>query len=104
MARNEEFDPKSVIEDIVYPYEGHLNTHEAYIMLQDMIEAEKEALRNISKLEDDIIKIIEIRSRERTMFKLKFDSLDWDRNHVIRKLLQNEVILYCYVYKLKLYT
>lgn len=100
MTRNEEFDPKSVIENIVYPYEGHLNTHEAYIMLHDMIEAEKEALRNISKLEDDIIKMIEIRSRERTMFELKVDSLDWDRNHGIRKLLQNEVILYCYVYKL----
>jgi len=98
MTRNEEFDPKSVIEDIVYPYEGHLNTHKAYIMLQDMIEAEKEALRNISKLEDDIIKMIEIRSRERTMFKLKVDSLDWDRNYGIRKLLQNEVILYCYIF------
>ncbi|KAL4141543.1 hypothetical protein QTP88_004168 [Uroleucon formosanum] len=90
MTRNEEFDPKSVIEDIVYPYEGHLNTHEAYIMLQDMIEAEKQALRSVSKLEDDIIKIIEIRCRERVVFKLKIDSLDWDRNHGIRKLLQNE--------------
>eukprot|EP00102_Acyrthosiphon_pisum_P016478 XP_008187450.1 PREDICTED: dynein regulatory complex subunit 7-like [Acyrthosiphon pisum] len=90
MTRNEEFDTKSVIEDIVYPYEGHLNSHEAYIMLQDMIEAEKEALRNVSKLEDDIIKMIEIRCRERIVFKLKIDSLDWDRNHGIRKLLQNE--------------
>ncbi|XP_022183400.1 dynein regulatory complex subunit 7-like isoform X2 [Myzus persicae] len=90
MTRNEEFDPKSVIEDIVYPYEGHLNAREAYLMLQDMIEAEKEALRNVSKLEDDVLKMIEIRSRERTVFKLKIDSLDWDRNHGIRKLLQNE--------------
>jgi len=100
MARNEEFDTKSVIEDIVYPYEGHLNTQEAYIMLQDMFEAEKEALRNVSKLEDDIIKMIEIRCRERIVFKLKVDSLDWDRNHGIRKLLQNEVIIYFYFYKL----
>lgn len=96
VTRNKEFDPKSVIEDIVYPYEGHLKTHEAYIMLQDMINAEKEALRNVSKLEEDIIKIIEIRCRERTEFKLKIDSLDWDRNHGIRNLLQNEVILYVY--------
>lgn len=96
-TRIEDFDPKSVIEDIVYPYEGHLKTHEGYIMLRDLIEAEKEALHNVSKLEDDIIKIIEIRSRERTEFKLKIDSLDWDRNHRIRKLLQNEVILYIYI-------
>ncbi|CAH1723951.1 unnamed protein product [Aphis gossypii] len=89
-TRKEDFDPKSVIEDIVYPYEGHLKTHEACIMLRDLIEAEKVALHNVSKLEDDIIKIIEIRSRERTEFKLKIDSLDWDRNHRIRKLLQNE--------------
>lgn len=109
-TRKEDFDPKSVIEDIVYPYEGHLKTHEAYIMLRDLIEAEKEALQNVSKLEDDIIKIIEIRSRERTEFKLKIDSLDWDRNHRIRKLLQNEVILYLFKivyvkirYKISLY-
>ncbi|XP_025205390.1 dynein regulatory complex subunit 7-like, partial [Melanaphis sacchari] len=88
--RKEDFDPKSVIEDIVYPYEGHLKTHEAYVMLRDLIEAEKEALHNVSKLEDDIIKILGIRSRERTEFKLQIDSLDWDRNHKIRKLLQNE--------------
>ena len=62
-----------------------------------MLEAEKEALRNVSRLEDDIIKIIETRSRERTVFKLKIDSLDWDRNHGIRRLLQNEVILCLYI-------
>ncbi|VVC24351.1 Hypothetical protein CINCED_3A009486 [Cinara cedri] len=86
----DKFDPKSVIENIVYPYEGHLKPYEAYLLLQDMIKAENEALHDISKLEDSVIKILEIRSHERSEFKLKIDSLDWDRNHRIRKLLQNE--------------
>lgn len=87
------FDPESIIENIVYPYEGHLKPYEAYILLQDMIKAENEAFYEISKLEDVVLKIMETRSYERSEFKLKVDSLDWDRNHKIRKLLQNEVIL-----------
>lgn len=91
--RNEKFNPKSVIEDIVYPYMEHLKTHEAYIMLQEMIESEKKALINVLKLENNVIQMLETRSRERSEFKLKINSLDWDRNHRIRKLLQDKVVL-----------
>ncbi|CAH1733010.1 unnamed protein product [Aphis gossypii] len=87
---NEKFNPKSVTEDVVYPYVGLLKTHEAYIMLQDMIETEERALIKVSKLEDNVIQILETRSRERSEFKLKINSLDWDRNHRIRKLLQDK--------------
>lgn len=57
-----------------------------------MIEAEKEALQEVSSLEDDVIEMLELRSREQSEFNLKLDTLDWDRNHKIRKLIQNEVI------------
>eukprot|EP00102_Acyrthosiphon_pisum_P008125 XP_003244287.1 PREDICTED: dynein regulatory complex subunit 7-like [Acyrthosiphon pisum] len=87
---NEKFNPKSVIEDIVYPYMGYLRPHEAYIMLQEMIESEKKALINVLKLENNVIQMLETRSRERAEFKLKVNSLDWDRNHWIRKLLQDK--------------
>jgi len=90
--KNEKFNPQSVIEDIVYPYMEHLKTHEAYIMLQEIIETEKKALINVVKLENNVIQIIETRSREKSEFKLKVNSLDWDRNHWIRKLLQDKVI------------
>ncbi|XP_060845456.1 dynein regulatory complex subunit 7-like [Rhopalosiphum padi] len=88
--QNEKFNPKSVTEDIVYPYIGSLKTHEAYIMLQDMIETEKNAIINVTKLENNVIQMLETRSRERSEFKLKINSLDWDRNHRIRKLLQDK--------------
>lgn len=90
---DEKFNPKSVTEDIVYPYMGHLKTHEAYIMLQEMIESEKKALINVLNLENYIIQILETRSQERSELKLKVKSLDWDRNHWIRKLLQDKVVL-----------
>lgn len=93
VSGGDEFDPESVVENIVYPYEGHLKAHEAYLLLQDMIKAENEALRDVSLLEDNVITLLETRSRERSEFKLKIDSMDWDRNHKIRKLLQNEVII-----------
>lgn len=92
-VNNEKFNPKSVTEDIVYPYMGYLKTHEAYIMLQEMIESEKKALINVLNLENYIIQILETRSRERSELKLKVNSLDWDRNHWIRKLLQDKVVL-----------
>lgn len=60
-------------------------------MLQDMIKAENRALDDVSRLEDDVIQILEIRGYERSEFKLKIDLLDWDRNHKIRGLLQNKV-------------
>ncbi|XP_025200554.1 LOW QUALITY PROTEIN: dynein regulatory complex subunit 7-like [Melanaphis sacchari] len=88
--KNEKFNPESVIEDIVYPYVSLLKTHEAYIMLQDMIEIEKKSLINVSKLEDNVIQILETRSQERSEFKLKIDSLDWNRNHRIKQLLQDK--------------
>lgn len=91
--KNEKFNPQSVIEDIVYPYMEHLKTHEAYIMLQGIIETEKKALINVLKLENNVIKMLETRSRERSEFKLKVNSLDWDRNHWIRKLLQDKVVI-----------
>jgi len=91
--QNEKFNPKSVTEDIVYPYIGSMKTHEAYIMLQDMIETEKNAIINVTKLENNVIQMLETRSRERSEFKLKINSLDWDRNHRIRKLLQDKVVL-----------
>lgn len=91
IANKGDFDPESVIENIVYPYEGHLKPHEAYLLLQDMMKAENEALRDVSKLEDDVIKMLETRCRELSEFKLKINSLDWDRNHKIRKLLQTKV-------------
>jgi len=62
-------------------------------MLQEMMQAENEALGEISILEDDIISMLEIRSREQSEFKLKIDELDWDRNYKIRKLLQIEVFI-----------
>jgi len=91
--RNEKFNPKSVIEDIVYPYMVHLKTHEAYIMLQEMIETEKKALINVLNLENNVIQMLETRIRERSEFKLKVNSLDWNRNHFIRKVLQDKVVL-----------
>lgn len=93
VTSTDKFDPESVIENMVYPYEGKLKPYEAYLLLQDMVKAEDEALGEISQLEDGVIKILETRSRERPEFKLKVDSLDWDRNHRIRQLLRNEVIL-----------
>jgi len=93
VTSSEVFSPDLVTENIVYPYEGHLKPHEAYIMLQEMMQAENEALRAISILEDDIIGMLEIRSREQSEFKLKIDELDWDRNYKIRKLLQIEVFI-----------
>lgn len=77
---------------MVYPYEGKSKPYEAYLLLQDMIKAENEALGEISQLEDCIIEMLETRSRERLEFELKMDSLDWDRNHRTRRLLRNEVI------------
>lgn len=56
-----------------------------------MINAENEAVLDICALEDDIIKMLKIRIRERVEFKLKISTLDWDRNYMIRELLQNEV-------------
>jgi len=91
--KNEKFNPQSVIEDIVYPYMEHLKTHEAYIMLQEMIETEKKALINVLKLENNVMQILKTRSRERSEFKLKVNSLDWDRNHWIRKLFQDKVVI-----------
>lgn len=91
--RNEKFNQKSVIEDIVYPYMEHLKIHEAYIMLQEVIETEKKALINVLNLENNVIQMLETRSRERSEFKLKVNSLDWNRNHWIRKLLQDKVVL-----------
>jgi len=89
----ERFNPNMVTEQIVYPYEDYLKPHEAYIMLQEMIQAESEALRAISILENDIIGMLEIRSKEQSEFKLKIDKLDWDRNDKIKKLLQIEVFI-----------
>lgn len=89
---SEEFDPKSITENIVYPYEGHLKSHEAYILLQDMIKAENEALCDVSKLEDSVIEMLETRSREQLEYKLKINTLDWDRNQKIRNLLKKKVI------------
>lgn len=57
-----------------------------------MLEVENEALRDVSKLENDFLKLLQTRNREQSEFKLKIDSLDWDRNHKIRKYLQNLVI------------
>lgn len=91
ITNKDEFDPESVIENIVYPYEGHLKPHEAHLLLQDMIKAENEALRDVSKLEDDVVEMLETRCRELSEFKLEINSLDWDRNHKIRKLLQTKV-------------
>jgi len=61
-------------------------------MLQEMMKAESEALHDISKLEEDVLQMLKTRSQERLEFKLKIDLLDWDRNHKIRKLIQNEVV------------
>lgn len=105
VADYKDFDPASVTENIVYPYEGHLEPYESYMLLQEMIEAEIEAIRAISKLEDEVIGILESRSRERSECKLKINSLDWDRNRKTRKLLQIKVVIdnnsyifvYCYV-------
>lgn len=91
VTSSDKFCPDSVIEDIVYPYEGHLKPHEAYLMLQDMMKAESEAVHDVSKLEEDVLQMLKTRSLERSEFKLKIDLLDWDRNHKIRKLIQNEV-------------
>lgn len=92
VTNSDKFDPKSVLEDIVYPYEGHLKPHEAYLMLQEMMKAESEALHDISKLEEDVLQMLKTRSQERLELKLKIDLLDWDRNYKIRKLIQNEVV------------
>lgn len=92
ITSSDQFDPLSVVEDIVYPYTGHLKTYEAYAMLQEMMKAEHKAVHDVSKLEDDVIQMLETRSREQSEFKLKIDLLDWDRNHKIRKLIKNEVI------------
>lgn len=88
---SEGFDPKLITENIVYPYEDHLKPHEAYVLLQDMIKAENEALCDVSKLEDSVIEMLETRSREQLEFKLKISTLDWDRNHRIRNLLKKKV-------------
>jgi hypothetical protein len=93
VANSKDFDPESVTEHIVYPYEGHLEPHESYTLLQEMLNAEIEAVRAISKLEDEVIEILENRSRERSECKLKINSLDWDRNYKTRKLLQIKVII-----------
>lgn len=92
VTSSDQFDPLSVVEDIVYPYTGHLKPYEAYAMLQEMMKAEHKAVHDVSKLEDDVIQMLETRSREQSEFKLKIDLLDWDRNHKIRKLIKNEVI------------
>lgn len=89
---SKEFDLKLITENIVYPYEGHLKSHEAYHLLLDMIKAENEALSNISKLEDAVMEMLETRRREQLEFKLNVDSLDWDRNRKIRNLLKQKVI------------
>lgn len=89
---SDEFDPESVIENIVYPYEGHLKPYEAYIMLQQMLEAENQALCDVLELENNVVTMLATRSLERSKFKLKIDSLDWDRNYKIRKLLREKVI------------
>lgn len=91
ITNKEEFDPESVVENIVYPYEGHLKPHEAYLLLQDMMEAEAEALDDILKLEDEVMDMLETRCRESAEFKLEINQLDWDRNHKIRRLLQTKV-------------
>lgn len=56
-----------------------------------MMEAENKALFNASKLEDDFLNLLKVRNREQSEFKLKIDSLDWDRNKKIRKFLQKQV-------------
>lgn len=86
-----QFDSSLVIEDIVFPYVRSLKPHEKYILFRDMIKAENKALHTISKLEDYVIKILEIRNNERSEFKLKIELLDWDRNYKIKELLQNMV-------------
>jgi len=93
ITNSEQFNPNLVTEQIVYPYEDHLKPHEAYIMLQEMIKAEKEALHEILILENDIIGMLGIRTREQSEFKLKIDKLDWDRNDKIKKLLQIKVLI-----------
>lgn len=91
VTTSDEFDPESIIENIVYPYKGYLKPYEAYTLLQDMMEAENKALFNASKLEDDFLNLLKVRNREQSEFKLKIDSLDWDRNKKIRKFLQKQV-------------
>lgn len=90
-TNDEQFDPDSVTENIVYPYDGQLKPHEKYIISQELMHAENEALREISVLENDIILMLEVRSSEQSDFKLKIDTLDWDRNYKIKKLLQIKV-------------
>lgn len=91
VGSKEHFDPTSVTENIVYPYEGYLKPYESYMMLQEMLEAETEAIRVVSKLEDEVIEILENRSREQSECKLIIHALDWDRNYKTRKLLQYKV-------------
>ncbi|VVC24088.1 Hypothetical protein CINCED_3A019886 [Cinara cedri] len=87
---SDQFDPTSVIEDLVWPYEKFMKPHEKYLQLQDLIKAENDAIHDISTLEDDVIKILEVRDHERLELKLKIDLLDWDQNHKMRQLIQNK--------------
>lgn len=68
-----------------------MKPHEKFLQLQDLIKAENDAIREMSILEDDVIKILEVRDHERLEFKLKIDLLDWDQNHKMRQLIQNKV-------------
>lgn len=92
VTSSEEFDPESVIEDIVYPYKDNLKPYEKYLMSQEMKKAESKARREVSILEDNIIQILQTRNQEQSEFKLKIDLLDWDRNYKMRQILRNNVI------------
>lgn len=88
---------------MVYPIVRNLKTHEAYMMLQDMVETEKKALVYVTKLEKNVIQMLETRRQEQTAdLKLKVESLDWDRNHFIRELLQEKVVSCLLLYALNL--
>ncbi|XP_050526731.1 uncharacterized protein LOC126897275, partial [Daktulosphaira vitifoliae] len=85
-----QFDEDLVIENEVYPYENKLKPFEAYLMLKDMMEAEYEARRDLSRLETNVSSILKTRISECLKFQLIVESLDWDRNTKNKQLLQNE--------------
>lgn len=87
-----QFDEDSVIESEVYPYENKLKPFEAYVMLKEMMAAEYEARRDLSRLEANVLSILNTRSGERSEFKLIVESYDWYRNTKNKRLLQNEVV------------